>query len=283
MLHVVGMKLALFGHGPRCLASWSRQPRRDSLSLKHTFQTSNGGFPMSRGTSHSHLPAAGLVVTAFLGLPLLACNDYGFSHSESEKPGDTALPSDKPIPEEVQDSGGSAPPTDSGEPDLDDCEDGYWADYFNLPADHPEVEIDISGLVPGDSPFNHDWYDAQYFSFRQVDPGLEFGENWWPVDEGLEGDPQYFAVHWKAWLDVHESAPVTFELGSDDDGWAFIDGEMVADLGGIHGVEETSFLVTMEQGIHELDLYMAERHTSNSGFWFRWLEDTLEIYACPQE
>jgi len=26
---------------------------------------------------------------------------------------------------------------------------------------------------------------------------------------------------------------------------------------------------------------MAERHTSDAGFWFRWGEDNLDFFACP--
>lgn len=198
--------------------------------------------------------------------------------------GDTAQPGeDEGPPEQPGDTG--EPPGDTGGPptipDFDDCEDGYYADYYNLPADHPEVEIDIGGVVTGDNPANHDWWDEEYFVRREVDANLEFGDGWWPVDEGLPGDPQYFAVHWFAYLYLPEDEVVFFELGSDDDSWAYIDGEMVADLGGIHDVTATLFAVALEAGVHELDLYMAERHTSGAGFWFKWNSENLDYYACP--
>lgn len=166
------------------------------------------------------------------------------------------------------------------EPDLADCEDGYYADYFNLPADHPEMEGE-GGDRNGDLPSGHDWWDPAYFAFRQLDPGLEFGEDWWPVNTGLPGDPQYFAVHWEALLDVSEDVVVAFELGSDDDSWAFIDDALAGSLPGIHAVEATTFVTALTAGRHRLDLYMAERHTTGSGFWFRWNSDAVGIYACP--
>jgi fibro-slime domain-containing protein len=176
--------------------------------------------------------------------------------------------------------GGTDDPDDIPE-DFDDCVDGYYADYFNLPADHHEVEQQVDGVLAGDSPSNHDWFNPEYWVFRTVDPNLEFGTGWWPVDTGLEGDPQYFAVYWLAYLQVDADESVAFEMASDDDSWAYIDGVQIGDLGGIHGLAITDFSVDLTAGKHVLQLFMAERHTVDSGFWFKWDSEGVHYYACP--
>ena len=216
---------------------------------------------------------------------LLACTDYELTddvdvaESGAEDPG-------RPGDDGGGDGGDGGDSGDGGwDPDgpldFEDCTDGYWADYYSLPSDHPEVEIDVGGVVTGDDPANHDWWDEQYYVRTEIDTNLEFGSNWWPVDEGLPGDPHYYAVHWFSYLWMEETGSVSFELGSDDDSWAYLDGELIADLGGIHGVEATTYTMTLEAGVHTLDLYMAERHTSDAGFWFRWNNTDLGYYACP--
>ncbi len=220
-------------------------------------------------------------------LLLLSCSDYDLaspvgpeverkdSGSPAVEVDDTAPPRDTAAVDTAFD-----PPADTGDYVVDDCQDGYFAYYYNLPADHPDVEIEDAG-GPDDVPSNHDWWDEAYYAFEQEDPGLEFGDQWWPVNTGLPGDPQYFAVRWVAILESDSDLIVPFEMGSDDDSWAYLDGELMASLPGIHGVEATQFYAPLTQGQHKLELFMAERHTSNSGFWFKWLAEGVRIFACP--
>ena len=48
---------------------------------------------------------------------------------------------------------------------IGDLVTGYKGTYYNLPADHPDVEGNVTGVVPGDSPYNHDWYSDQYLAW----------------------------------------------------------------------------------------------------------------------
>lgn len=163
-----------------------------------------------------------------------------------------------------------------------DCDEGYQVDYYNHVVTHPDMEYNAQDAPAGDLPWDHDWFDETYFSFRRIEPHLAFGNDWFPVDEGLPGDPYHFAARASATLLAQEDAVVWFEMGSDDDGWAFIDGEPVGNLAGLHGLEVSNFSVSLSAGVHDLEIYMAERHTIQSGLWFRWLDPNIGIYACPE-
>ncbi|MDO9537217.1 MAG: PKD domain-containing protein [Thermoplasmata archaeon] len=160
---------------------------------------------------------------------------------------------------------------------IGDLVSGYQGSYYNLPADHPDIEGNITGVVTGDTPFNHDWYDAQYLSFERNDPNLAFGNDFFPVDEGLPGDPNYFAVHWQTNITVPDADNYTFLMGSDDDSWLYIDDFMVIDLGGIHALNEDIGAIYLEPGVHSLNIYFAERHLTQSGFYFEFLDPRVEV------
>ena len=62
---------------------------------------------------------------------------------------------------------------------------------------------------------------------------------------------------------------LTFNFMGDDDVWAFVDGQLRMDLGGIHSSSAGSFQLDNIPGLiqgqrYDLDFYYAERHTSES-------------------
>lgn len=162
---------------------------------------------------------------------------------------------------------------------------GYLGTYYNLPRSHPDMEGALDGdgvnrgLVRETLPLRltdageayyeqFDWFTDQYRSFQRRDDAIDFPSDFLPVDEGLPGDPFHFAVHWEATLVVPEDGEYTFELSSDDDSWAFVDGGLVVDNGGLHGTASTGGSVTLEAGEHSLDVFFAERHTVGSDVVF---------------
>ncbi len=148
---------------------------------------------------------------------------------------------------------------------------GYlFGTYFNLPKDHPDVETEITGVVTGTTPFAHDWFSEKYLSFTRNDEVKEFKDrrDYFPVDDGLPGDPFYFAVHWRGSLHVDTADLYDVSMGSDDDSWLYVNGIQQIDLGGIHPFSESDVSLDLSAGTSTIDIYFAERHVVESGFIF---------------
>lgn len=163
---------------------------------------------------------------------------------------------------------------------------GYLGHYYNISEDHPDMADPTAcwgcgGIVEPNLPLRlsafgettikqFDWYDEQYLSFSRIDEDLTFGNGWWPLNEGLLGDPNYYAVHWEATITAPSDGYYSFMMGSDDDSWLFIDGNLTMDLGSIHGLFIANGSVYLTKGDHSLNIYFAERARYDGGFYFKF-------------
>lgn len=171
------------------------------------------------------------------------------------------------------------PPTDGrgDPPNWNDCGSGFVARYTNLTVDHPFVEPDPLEEPPEILFEELDWWDDP--SYEDFTPTLNLGANWWPLDEGLEGDPAYFAVHWTGWLRAWDDTTMTYTLGSSDDVWIFVGDELIHEAPGIKPYAPENFSVSLEAGQYPMDVYFAHR-SGGSGFRFRILSgDVSQCYA----
>jgi len=157
------------------------------------------------------------------------------------------------------------------------CEDdeihvsgAFFGSFYNLPCDHPDVEGPVTGVVKGTKPSDFDWFDQEYYSFSLERETLliDYSQNYFPVDDGLCGDPFHFAAYWQTTAIASEAGEYTVEMGSDDDSWLLVDGQIVIDLGGIHAIKRESQTIQLSEGPHRIEVYFAERHVVQSGLEF---------------
>lgn len=161
------------------------------------------------------------------------------------------------------------PPTDGlgDPPDWNDCFQGFVGEYTNHTAEHPDFEPPVGEeLLVDEDPFVHDWWDEP--DFQAFSPNLDFGANWWPVDEGLEGDPAHFAVRWTSWLRAWDDTTMEFTLGSADDVWILLGDEVIFSSVGIKTFEPETYSLPLDAGQYPFEVRYAHR-ADESGFRFR--------------
>ncbi|MFH0873314.1 MAG: hypothetical protein V1846_00525 [Candidatus Komeilibacteria bacterium] len=164
---------------------------------------------------------------------------------------------------------------------------GWWGEYFNYSRYDPDMEDNaVWGSTP--LPTQHYWYNEAYKKMERIDANLAFGNNWFPFSgtawenkEGLAHDYHYGA-HWRAKVTALTSAPYDYILSSDDDSWVLVNGIVVVNNSGVHASFTKTGQIYLSQGANIVEVYFAERHTSEAGLDFHFTDATLVITPWPE-
>jgi fibro-slime domain-containing protein len=119
---------------------------------------------------------------------------------------------------------------------------------------------------------------STYFFHAHDDYNTSEREGFFPIGENLFGDldPTYdrnffFTFELDTQFVVQKNAGQVFTFFGDDDVWVYINGQLVIDIGGVHGAVQQSIEIDrldwLQDGQRaELKLFFAERHTTRSNF-----------------
>lgn len=116
-------------------------------------------------------------------------------------------------------------------------------------------------------------------------------EGFFPIDGqlwGNEGNPHNYHFTLEMVVEFRYAGGEVFTFRGDDDLFAFINGHLAIDLGGVHSTETGSVLLDavaepfglVPGEVYPLALFFAERHTTGSNFF---VETTIaELAVCPE-
>ena len=90
-----------------------------------------------------------------------------------------------------------------------------------------------------------------------------------PNGTGSNDANGFQAAVFSSTLDVPTSESISFSVGADDVAFVYLDGDIVCDLGGVHGDSPGSCTSsTLTPGDHTLELFFADLHTVGSALTF---------------
>jgi len=108
---------------------------------------------------------------------------------------------------------------------------------------------------------------------------LTFNSGFFPTGESSNANWFRTAIFTGS-VDMASGGTLSFNLGSDDDAWLFIDGMLVGDDGGIKGAASIPFTTTsLSAGTHNLALFFADRHEVESALTF---DPHFAVTATPE-
>lgn len=147
--------------------------------------------------------------------------------------------------------------------------------YYNVEGVNLPYVVDL-WLEPVGDTFVFD--SGSFFPLEGVGYALE---------DGGQGQEDGFHFTTELHTSFQYQGEETFTFRGDDDVWVFINGKLAIDIGGVHGAEEANVNIDMiaaEFGlvlgeVYTLDLFQAERRTSESNFR---IETTLDFTDCGQ-
>ncbi len=106
-------------------------------------------------------------------------------------------------------------------------------------------------------------YDALIPNYVQLDTQVNVAPTY-DTFNGLPGLYDYFAVRWTGNVFIETAGDVTFYLNSNDGSRLFIDGELLINNGGLHGMQIVQGTTFLEPGHHQLRLEYFD-NTSEAG------------------
>ena len=128
------------------------------------------------------------------------------------------------------------------------------------------------------------WSPAMNSAVKQTSlPGatisLPFDSNMYPPNSTGGSDSAGFeTAQFGGTFTLAASSVVSFQLGSDDDSFIYVDGKLIGQNPGIHGVSNVNFdSPTLSPGVHTLNVFFADREETGAALSLNLLSSGVVI------
>lgn len=122
--------------------------------------------------------------------------------------------------------------------------------------------------------------DGTVFWKSEVDPIPFSNSQMYPYNSGHDGDDGYVAAKFAATFTTPVGGSVTFNVSSDDSCWVFLNNQLVADDGGIHGVTTIPTTISnLAPGLNTLDVFYADQCPTGAELDF---SANVQLNAVPE-
>lgn len=129
------------------------------------------------------------------------------------------------------------------------------------------------------------WWPSQYET-GQATVNLPINEpsNFFPPNgTGTSDSTSFLTAIFAGQFTLTSPTTMNFNLGADDDAYLFVDGQLVADLGGIQPLTTLPVSTAMlGAGHHTLKLFYADRHTVQAALQFSLTTSGVQITPVPE-
>lgn len=175
------------------------------------------------------------------------------------------------------------------------CENtDYLVQYYDYTATTTGMELSSSVLpdrITNSDPmhsFSKPWFTQQYFVATTTATSSRFNP-FFPLDY-LGNTPGqihnfHFGARFNGQVEVKEEGDYKYVLDGDDDTWLFIDGKLIKNRSGVYlnggNPESSNGIIHFRAGQkYTIDIFFAERHTSNSLLDFRFATKGVTVTNC---
>jgi hypothetical protein len=128
----------------------------------------------------------------------------------------------------------------------------------------PVVSSTSPGIVDVNSHHEITWWTPSSF-VTQTGTGtitLPYGSNMFaPNSTGSNDSSLFETAILTGTFTESTAASVTFSVGSDDDAFIYLNGVLIGQNPGIHGVSTVNFTATANSGVNTLEIFYADRET----------------------